>query len=133
MTGQSDLHPPPCLARRNLGEGGCPLFSTPLAVSSDRCAAGGGLWYFQLRQHSCFDFLHTYSPCCTFIVSSLVEEFFQERRNDLFQKPIVVNFPRARAGEKSYASRTRPQRQMHRQTITTDQALVVANIRKVLE
>ena len=78
-------------------------------------------------------FIHINSRCRALIVSPFIEELFQERRNDLFLNPIIVNFPWTRAGEKSHASCAAPQRQMHWQTIAANQAAVISDIGQMLE
>ena len=69
---------------------------------------GPRLGVLKLSHYGIEDLIHTYSRCRALIVSPFVEELFQERRNDLFLNPIIVNFPWTRAGEESYASCARP-------------------------
>ena len=94
---------------------------------------GPRLGVLKLSHHGIEDLIHTYSRCRALIVSPFVEELFQERRNELCLNPIIVNFPWTRAGEESHASCAGPQRQMHWQTITANQAAVVSDIGQMLE
>src|SRR5207248_8285957 len=67
------------------------------------------------------------------IVSALVKELLEQRRNNLCLNAVVVDFPRARAGEKGNTASPRPQGKMHGQTITTHQAPMILHIGKMLE
>src|SRR5206468_5071258 len=78
-------------------------------------------------------FIDSYGRCCALVIAAFVEEFRKDWRNYLLLDPIIVDLPRARARKESHAPRSRPQRQMHRQTITANQAAVVSDIGKMLE
>src|ERR1700747_1392043 len=87
----------------------------------------------ELRHHRTKHFIDSDSSCGAPIVSPLIEELFQEGGYNFCLNPVIVNFPRTRAVKKSHALRTGPQRQMHRQTITANQAAVVSDIGQMLE
>src|SRR5438034_9554806 len=133
MIEQSDLSPLCSLARRSLGDGGCPRCCAVQTESLNSSVRGSWNRGPKLSHNGSEYFIDGYGRCCALVIAAFVEEFRKDWRNYLLLDPIIVDLPRARARKESHAPRSRPQRQMHRQTITANQAAVVSDIGKMLE
>jgi hypothetical protein len=107
-------------------------FSQPASFNSSVIGdAGGGS--FDLNHHGAEYFLDADSGCGALVISPFVKELIEQGRDYLLLDPIVVNLPRTRTVEESDASCAGAKREMHWQTITADQALVVPDVRQVLK
>src|SRR5258707_225004 len=72
-------------------------------VSFHRNMLPGRCSRFELHQYGTFHFFHAYGSRCAFIITSLVKEFPEHGRNYFRLNPVVMDLPRASAGEKSDA------------------------------
>src|SRR5947207_12845638 len=134
MIEASYLSPLCSSARRSVGDSGCSRSLSAVQTESLNSSVRGSWNRGPKLSHKGIEyFIDAYCRCGALIVSPLVEELFQKRRNKFFLNPVVVNLPGARASTESHAPRIRPQRRMHRQPITANQAAVVSDIGDLLE
>src|SRR5207247_10762073 len=87
----------------------------------------------ELRHYGVEHFIHTYRCRRALVVAALVEELFQERRNNLLLKSVVINLPWTGAGEEGDTRSSSAERKVHRQTIPSNQTPVVPDIRQMFE
>src|SRR5437899_2438742 len=93
----------------------------------------GCRWSVDLLWHRGYDVFQSDCASGTLSKSAFVKEFFDQWRNDLSLKTIIMDFPRTRTSKKTDTSHLAAQCQMHWKSVTANKTSMIPDITQVLK